>query len=249
MSTTIYIVYLIYLLLCEPILRTYTFRKFSRKSNEHTNARSPYYLSFIAWHWIPTVILLLFVASGSPEFTDIGLTLPVLDTGLLPIWITYIVLAVASLLLLLAIYQWLAPKTDPRYRKIIRQIQPARDLDMLPPETPKEKRLAICLSLSAAVCEELLYRGLLIFILTALSPAINVYECIATAGVIYGIARTYRGVSDIIKTTAYGILLSALYMSVGSVLPGMLWHLMIQLGATDCTRAIINTGNTNNTDL
>lgn len=235
MSTTVFVLFLLYFILYEPISGAYSFKKFLKKAAEHENARFPYYISLIIGLWIPTGILSLFVAFGSLDITDIGLTLPVLNTGLLPVWTAYIVFAIAAILLLLTAYQILALKVSPQYREKIRQVQLPDDLDVLLPKTIKEKRLWTFVSLSAAICEELLYRGLLIFILTNLFPAINVYWCIVIAGLVFGIAHIYQGLSGVVKTTVYGILFAALYMSVGSVLPGILLHFLTDFAAGNIT--------------
>ena len=69
-----------------------------------------------------------------------------------------------------------------------KQIEPLR---ALLPHDSRELQTFCALSITAGVCEELLYRG---FLIVFLSSAFGVLPAVALSSLVFGIAHAYQGV-------------------------------------------------------
>ena len=67
------------------------------------------------------------------------------------------------------------------------------DLRALAPVTQQEGRAFVLVSVTAGVCEEILYRGIL---LTVLIPAVGLWPAVGLSSVIFGMGHAYQGFSQ-----------------------------------------------------
>jgi len=94
------------------------------------------------------------------------------------------------------------------------------------PHTPTELRRFYGLSVTAGVCEELLYRGFLIAYLVhwfGLIPAAGI------SAVIFGLGHLYQGWRGVLTTGAVGAFLAAVYLLTGSLLASMVLHALMDV--------------------
>ena len=102
----------------------------------------------------------------------------------------------------------------------------AEGFSLLVPMTDLEARWWVALSITAGVCEEILYRGYLGFYLGAHMPLWAVAAC---ASVFFGFAHLYQGPRNAARTLVAGVLFWGTYLLSGSILPGMVLHAWIDL--------------------
>lgn len=95
------------------------------------------------------------------------------------------------------------------------------------PTRPVERVWFLGLSLAAGVCEELLYRGLLLALLAALLPGLPAIGVVLLGAVAFGLAHAYQGPVGIVVTGVLGALLGSIYLLTGSLLLVMLVHALI----------------------
>jgi membrane protease YdiL (CAAX protease family) len=79
---------------------------------------------------------------------------------------------------------------------------------------------------TAGVCEEILYRGLL---LGALAPALGLWPAVALTSLVFGLGHAYQGVSGILKATAVGLVMALLVVFSGSLWTAIVLHAAIDL--------------------
>jgi membrane protease YdiL (CAAX protease family) len=94
-------------------------------------------------------------------------------------------------------------------------------VEVMMPRSVRELRWFFALSATAGVCEEILYRGYLIWYLQyflGLIPAAGV------AAVVFGIGHSYQGPRGVALTALIGAFLGAVYLVSGSLLVPMLIH-------------------------
>ena len=96
------------------------------------------------------------------------------------------------------------------------------------PRTPREQRWFIALSITAGFCEELIYRG---FVVWALMPWLGLYAAAAISVVLFGIGHAYQGWAGAVRATLTGAALGALALFAHSIVPGMILHAIIDLGS------------------
>jgi membrane protease YdiL (CAAX protease family) len=99
-------------------------------------------------------------------------------------------------------------------------------LELLMPHTPRELSWFYRLSITAGICEELLYRG---FMIWYLSHAMGLIPAIVVAGVLFGLAHAYQGTRGMLMTAGVGLFLGGVYLVAGSIYVGMLAHALMDI--------------------
>jgi len=98
----------------------------------------------------------------------------------------------------------------------------------LAPQTPRESRLFDMVSITAGVCEEILYRGLL---LATLVPLVGTWPAVAISSLIFGLGHAYQGIAGIVKTGLTGLVLALLTVSSGSLFIAIVLHTVVDLAS------------------
>ena len=103
----------------------------------------------------------------------------------------------------------------------------AQKLAWLRPVTPGESvTLAFLVAPSAGLCEEFLYRGVLLSRLAQVMPS---GAAVFISSVVFGGAHLYQGWKGAIRAGLIGILLAASPLFTGSLFPGMGAHALIDI--------------------
>ena len=100
--------------------------------------------------------------------------------------------------------------------------------ERLLPHTDQELRWFAAVSITAGVCEELLYRG---FLLWYLGQRLEVVLAVVVASLIFGFGHVYQGPRGVLSTAIIGAFMSVLYLTSGSLLLPMLTHGAIDLSS------------------
>lgn len=127
-----------------------------------------------------------------------------------PFWIGVVVTAAAAVLLGIQIA---GVRASAETRARIRH-QLAGVAGLLIPRSGRERRAFTALSLTAGFCEEVLFRGFLIWYLRTWLP---LPVAVAGSAVLFGIAHLYQGWGGVLKTAAAGAVLGAAYALTGSL--------------------------------
>lgn len=93
------------------------------------------------------------------------------------------------------------------------------------PHTTGEYRWFVALSVTAGVCEELLYRGFLVWLL---QPWIGLGWAAMVSVIAFGAGHAYQG-KDVVRPTVAGIVLQGIALLTGSILPGILLHAILDV--------------------
>jgi len=186
-----------------------------RVSAGDRGARTRTYGIIMAWLWMASI----FVAARwwvlARPWAALWL-LPPRGWRLLPSLLA--VLAVAALWGLQA--RSLA-RLSAEKRAAIRQ----RSEHLLPliPHTAAEYRWWVCVSITAGVCEELLYRGFLVW---ALQHWLGLGWAALVSIVVFGAAHAYQG-KDVVRPTVAGVILQGVALLTQSILPCIVAHAML----------------------
>jgi len=109
---------------------------------------------------------------------------------------------------------------------------PIRDeVRLLLPDTGAERVWWFFVSLSAAVCEELAFRGFLLTrlktILGHLNPKLSGWTpAVIVSAIAFGVGHNYQGVAGLVLVTILGAGLSLLYIRTGSLWPCIVAHFL-----------------------
>ncbi|HEX6307307.1 MAG TPA: CPBP family intramembrane glutamic endopeptidase [Longimicrobiales bacterium] len=92
----------------------------------------------------------------------------------------------------------------------------------LVPATPRERGLFVAVSISAGVCEEVIYRGFLIHVLYGATGSILVALLLSSGA--FGVSHAYQQPAGALRATLLGIILAVPLLLDGSILPAILAH-------------------------
>ncbi len=101
------------------------------------------------------------------------------------------------------------------------------NVERLSPHGRVELGWWVALSLSAGFCEELVFRGYLIW---AFQPMFGLWGAALFSVVVFGAAHAYQGAKGILATGVVGGALTVVVLTLGSLLPAVALHALVDLG-------------------
>ncbi len=114
-------------------------------------------------------------------------------------------------------------KSDDARKQLHDQIG---DLMYFLPKTQKEFYWFKWLSLSAGICEEILYRG---FLMWFIGSYFGVLPAILLSSVAFGIAHSYQGFGNAAQTAIIGLWMAILFWLTGSIWVPMIAHFLVDV--------------------
>ncbi len=213
---------LLLLTIAMPVWDYFETRHLKRSKNPQAKVGS--YQRVIAVLWGLTVLACLATPFSSltqpPEPERIGSWLPSAGWA----WgLGLVVLAVLGT-------PFLQARGNAELRQTIRQQMDKTSFFL--PVTLRERRWWIAVSLSAAICEEIVYRSFLIRYLDDLSlggGSLGLPWSIVLAAGIFSLAHGYQGVVGILSTAGAGLLFAFLFFATGSLWLPILLHALLDL--------------------
>jgi len=201
-----------------PLLGVRDYRILLRRISEgDTNARVKFYKGVLKFHWPLTIGLLAWWLLSGNSLESMGLV-PVADGRQ---WVAIGVGVFA--ILVQVVYVATVSRNADKLRAIKEQMG---ELSNLAPQTPTENRLLDMVSITAGVCEEILYRGLLLATLVSL---VGTWPAVAISSLIFGLGHAYQGISGIAKTGLVGLVLALLTVFSGSLFIAIVLHAVVDL--------------------
>jgi len=217
-DTLFTLIILLLLAVVFPLLGVRDFRLLLRRTSEgDADARVKFYKGVLVFHWPLTIGLLAWWLLSGNSLQSMGLV-PVADGRQ---WVT---IGVGVFVILAqVIYLAIVSRNADKLTEVKKQIG---DLANLAPQTPREDRLFDMVSITAGVCEEILYRGLLLATLVLL---VGTWPAVAISSLIFGLGHAYQGISGIAKTGLVGLVLALFTVSSGSLYIAIVLHAVIDL--------------------
>ena len=226
---TMYIVFLVVLLI--PFIVMIVMNALEKKTEdvvvtEKTQCKN--YVLGITLLWGVTLLIFIMCYIGKISLEDIGFRPIKFNYN---IWFTIITLVVSGIALIYFIYQLIASLGSSRF--IEKQMADSNQgtIGVLP-RTKKEKCLFSLLALSAGICEEVIFRGFLIFLVLAIFPNAPIYLVILISTLIFGIAHAYQGLQGVISTGLLAIMFMCLFLVTDCLIFAILLHFIIDFSAT-----------------
>lgn len=181
------------------------------------NARVGHYRHIILLEWgLLLLVLLLWGASGR-GWSQLGLGFPV-GTGT---WVGMGVALAASAFLVL---QWLGLRGDEeKLREMYRQY---RSIRAMMPEDDRDRRWFGAVSVTAGICEEVVYRGFLLGVASALG---GVWIGILVSSLVFGLGHAYQGPAGMLRVAGIGLALAGITVLTGSLWAAMLIHAVLDI--------------------
>jgi membrane protease YdiL (CAAX protease family) len=117
--------------------------------------------------------------------------------------------------------------------------------DALVPRTKGEYRGALLVAMTAGICEELLFRGYMMWYFLAFWPGtrLGLAAAVIISAVLFGFGHIYLGVRQVGTSAIGGVLFAAIVLVADSLLPAMILHAALDLNSFDLGyRAMRKTG-------
>ena len=116
-------------------------------------------------------------------------------------------------------------REDKVRQEVMAQLEHLRPLL---PHTRTEMIRFVLLSTTAGICEEILFRGFLLWYLSCLVPVVAAW---LAGALLFGMAHAYQGSGGVLRTGLVGAGLVALYLLSGSLWLPMLLHAFVDVNS------------------
>jgi membrane protease YdiL (CAAX protease family) len=207
--------YFLILTLFVPPRAVMSMRRLERAADDELpRLRLRSYRMILIFQWGLALLLLVLWQRYGRSWSAIGLV-PRLNGGSIGVFAG--ILIVVGVL----VVQSRAQRDDERLWERLRQRM--QRLRRLLPKTRAELRWFGAVSFTAGVCEELLYRGFVIWYLGHVMPIV---PAAFLSAAIFGLAHLYQGLGGILRTGALGGFLASVYLLTGSLYLPMVLHVL-----------------------
>jgi len=95
---------------------------------------------------------------------------------------------------------------------------------LLAPETAGERSVFWLASITAGVCEEIIYRG---FLMSLVATWTGLIAAVIISSIVFGYGHIYLGIAQVPRTAIAGLVLALVVVGSGSLLPAMVIHAAI----------------------
>jgi membrane protease YdiL (CAAX protease family) len=202
-----------------PILGYRRFRQFLACGDQVVPLRRKLtpYGRVVCLQWFLVAVMLLILRRHGLSAGDVGERLGNVPRTFIVTSTLLLILAVVSGIIL-----WRLRRAQPAALLAavgrLRSVMPTSGVEMA-------AFAVVCLT--AGVCEELLYRGWLVNILRAATG--STWVAVVVGAIVFGIGHAYQGVQGILRTAFVGLQLAILFVALGSLIPGQVLHVGVDL--------------------
>jgi membrane protease YdiL (CAAX protease family) len=215
-----FIVIVAVLALVEPFIGTWKFGQLCRGvAAGRTKARQAMYRWTMIMEWVLALGFLLWWQSLGRSSVAAGL-------GFLVAGWQWVAVAVGLGMVAFLIFQLVTAVRQPD--ELLKARGKMVGLEPLIPRTRGEMTAFTALSVSAGICEEILYRGLL---MGALQSVVGLWPAVIVSSVIFGLGHAYQGSAGILKTGLIGLVMALLVVFSGSLWIAILVHAVLDIAS------------------
>jgi len=214
-----------FLALAAPWLAVVEYRRLVRSVEERgPGVRSRHYGRVIVQEWLACAI----VVAG---WLGAGRSLPALGLGYEPGGVAWLGMGLTLAASGLLVAQTFVIRHRPEEQAAVReQLRPVRPLL---PHTRDEARRFYALSLTAGICEEVVYRGFLM----AYFAGLGALPAVVLSSLVFAAGHVYLGPAGATRAGAVGLVTAGLYWLTGSLWAPMLLHAVLDVTSGAMARA------------
>jgi membrane protease YdiL (CAAX protease family) len=208
----------LFLALVQPLIGYYRFRRVAAGPGPlSTSAKLRLYGMIVATQWVLVGVCAWVLGRHDVALADLGLARVPPVTAVVAAGLVAGALVGGTLASLRSLARDPAVRLPAHLQRVAR---------ILPVSLP-ERAGFLGVALTAGVCEEILYRGFMIFALDRALP--STWLSLAVAALFFGGAHAYQGWRGVLTTALLGGILGALYVLCGSLWPGIGLHAVVDL--------------------
>ncbi|MCL2404380.1 MAG: CPBP family intramembrane metalloprotease [Defluviitaleaceae bacterium] len=181
------------------------------------NQKDDFWIKNATTYWGITLALLIISLLLGISIYDIGFRSISLHQNT---WVTTIALVLGGLYTIIILISMLVLK----YNKDEPEVS-------LYSQTKKGRLTMLYTAATAGVCEEIIYRGFLFFLIQSIFSNIPTLLVLIVSSVIFGCVHVYQGASGIARTTVIGLIFGLLFLATDSLILPMFLHFLIDIAA------------------
>lgn len=211
------------LIVALPVWDRYETRRLKTSRDPRVKVQS--YQMTIAWLWICAAIAML--RFGWSPLSKIHLNPG--DIRWLPSGIDAhpYGIAIGVAFIAASLFPAIAARLSPRFREAF--AKQLSGLSFFLPRTSEERLWFALVSISAGVCEEILFRGFLIRYFQAGPYHLGLALAVVVSCLFFGTAHLYQGLVGVLQTAFLGLVFAALFLATGSLALPILAHVATDL--------------------
>ncbi len=211
----VYYVFLLSLLmLVMPFLAIKSSQALVHVLRTRPEIKSSFYLQGIVIQWLMTAAVLLGMWFKQDPWTLIGLRMDHAE-----VWLVVLLVMVIMSLLFFR-YATLGAAAQARIQRLYQHV--AHYL----PTNEGQYRWGVVLSLTAGICEEIVYRG---FVFWRLSSLLGVVPAMVLTNLVFALAHVATGLKNCLLSFVLGLLFSLVYLYTGDLWLSITCHVAIDL--------------------
>ncbi len=211
----------LFLIIAVPFRGARRYRVLMRRIDRHPELRVRFYVQGMVAQWLMLIPLVIIVMGLGWPVQYLGLQAPI------NLWLWGPVALVLVLLVYAQVFYIRLVARTADGRSQLRKSM-SGPMHMLP-RTRKERSLWVLLSLTAGICEEVLYRGFLPAYLVHIFPDIPILLAIVIAAVLFGLGHIYQKLTGVLGTGVMGLLFGFLYFFTGSLFLPIIVHALFDM--------------------
>ncbi|MCP4201320.1 MAG: CPBP family intramembrane metalloprotease [bacterium] len=220
-----------YLAILLPLIAVVGYRRMVRRlaaGDEAVRLRT--YSQTIVLEWV-TVVILLAVWLGA------GRGLPELGFGFDNGWRFWLGTGLALVATILLFIQAATVTSNPESLESVRRRM--GHLEQLVPHTERELKTFRVLSVTAGICEEIVYRGYAIWAVAAFG---GIWWALIGSTVLFSLGHLYQGPRSLASVSLVGLVMAGLFVLTGALWAPMILHAAIDLNSGRTTYEATKTG-------
>lgn len=186
-----------------------------------TNSRSRFYRGSMIELWVLTPVVILWWLWSGRSVSALGVGAP----GGWAFWVGVVVVVAVAVVLG---SQVAVVRGSAEARAQVRT-QFRGGAALMVPRGNRERRMWVGLSLTAGSCEEILYRGFLMWYSMTWLPAL---AAVLVSAVVFGVAHVYLGWGlGVLRATVVGVVLGAAYLLTGTLWVPIALHAVVDVAS------------------
>lgn len=186
---------------------------------EQAARRTHAYRMAMLSQWTLSAALLANWAVNARTWVSLGVV-PALTPGVVGVG--------AGLVIVIGLMMIQNRRPEGRERAMDRARERVRALAFMMPHSARELRLFTALAITAGICEELLFRG---FMMWYLAHWTGEMQAALLSSLVFGLGHAYQGPRGILLTGAIGVFMAGIYLLSGSLYLPMLIHAAVDITA------------------
>jgi membrane protease YdiL (CAAX protease family) len=227
--------FVLYLVFVAPVLGPRRFQRIMKMIALYPARRARLYLFMIAGEWFLVIVVGIIALLSAVPFAAFGLHEPIygwlndLDAPAYTFWLFTLFLIIAMwLLTYVGVIGTERALNHPEHAaRLLRQIK----LKEMLPHTELERRLWLLVSISAGVCEEIVFRGFMPWYFLEIGSIfrlqISFLLALAFSTLIFALIHSYQGWRGIVFAGVIGVICAFIYFITDSLLLAMVYHVLI----------------------